>query len=643
MGLYDRYQLSQSQLVKQPAGSAISDYVKVASTLQDRYDTAINISDELDRQLQNAPVRPEDKPAFDQMKAKYKSGIQDIAARGDYENMLRPVSSLAKNFAGEYNHFAENMKREQAYGQQLQDYFEKGIIKDASNINRYITASKNISGGMKLDPTTGQYTSKFQGLNPAKELDYNEISNKLLDHMKADTTFQHSIGIYDDNYIKSITRIEELPKEKIEAAFKAYAAIDPEYRGYVRGMQQLAIAELPADAINKLTPESREDVIKRAAIAGKDPEQYMKESVARNTENTIYGNLVNLGLKGAYREDKSDFDFGPETAAAKRRKEDEGGIGTIPGFLGQAQAIGSTLLRDGEVKASGWDRFMSSSGLGALTGRLFSGEVLFEDVEGGARQQATTERVQREGKVKGWSNDKINEEVKKSIASQDKTLTLSNGVTVREDQYNVLKPLAVEYARKAGKKTTDAESWNKAQVDVQNRAGYNIGVENITNSKQLDNFEKITRSSAMFETVPVYIRTEDGWKKYSGLNSALKGKVKNLTAADLKNRLTIAGTVQAGNPLTPGGLALSVPIDDKDASKGSYDIIAEIDPRVYQGEEQGVKSILHQRAVQQYYDLKNSGTLHSGVTWEYNDADHSIVVKKGNEIISKEPAPQITQ
>lgn len=360
MGLYDRYRIAQSQQVAPYVGSNVESMIKVADVLQQRYDKALDTQDALDKALSTAQVAGTDQSLFNQMKEGYKKAIGDWAQRGDYENMGREVNRAAQQFAGEYAHFAENAKRQAEYTSGLQDLLKKGYLKDPNTVRQLQQASRKGYTGMKYDPQTGQFSNKFVGIDPAKEVDLMEFVNKGLEGIKASSTAGERIEVQGDYYVKRSEKGEVLKREKIDDVLYRMFQKDPEMRAFVDQKKMLASFDKDENWLKLAPVNIREQVIGEAKALNITPEQYLQREFQKDAEAQIWKAISDFGSKAAYEKIERGVDFEglTEQARAADKRADKEKFEQLYGSQSDRvmNPALTPLLRDGKIEASVWDK-----------------------------------------------------------------------------------------------------------------------------------------------------------------------------------------------------------------------------------------------------------------------------------------------
>ena len=364
---YGQYNLSNSRQVKPFAGSVLPELTTVSSALQERYDKALEQDDLISRAVRSSQAAPfeQDQQLLSGLKQEFKDRLQQRATRGDYENMYRETMMDARNFMDRYQPLADNAKRFEEYKTSLQQAVAKGDIKDPGKADRLLALSRQSYNGLAYDPVTGQYTNKFQGLTPVKDIDPTEKIDKWMKDVAPTvlgTKTRYSDGVW--MYEKEGKWTTLGPKE-IEAVITAGRRLDPEFNAWLNQEKQLAGVDY-----NNVTAKTVEDMedgpVKQMILAdiqtnGSTPSQAVKKIVATAKEQGVYQSMQQYANK--YIRDDRETGFGPTGAdpynlqRTGKKLEDESLVLSMPILQPETRAeiTGAedmvTKLRDAGVAA----------------------------------------------------------------------------------------------------------------------------------------------------------------------------------------------------------------------------------------------------------------------------------------------------
>lgn len=300
---YGQYNLSNSRQVKPFAGSVLPELTTVSSALQERYDKALEQDDLISRAVRNSQAAPfaQDQQLLSGLKTEFKDRLQQRSTRGDYENMYRETMMDARNFMDRYQPLAENAKRLEDYKGQLQQSLAKGDIKDPDKMRRLVAASTQGYQGMAYDAVTGQYSNKFQGMTPVKDIDPTEKIDKWMKDV-APTVLGSETKYTDGVWMRyKEGKWTTLKPDEIQRVITAGRRLDPEFNAWMDQEKSLSTTD-----VNNLTPTAIQNMqngpVKQAILAdmqanGSTPTQAAKKVVSSMKESSIYHNMQQYANK----------------------------------------------------------------------------------------------------------------------------------------------------------------------------------------------------------------------------------------------------------------------------------------------------------------------------------------------------------
>lgn len=360
---YGQYNLANSQRVKPFAGSALPELTSVAGTMQERYDKALEQEDMLARATRIAQAAPfaGDQQLLGQLRQEFKDRINQRSMRGDYENMYRDTMLDARNFMDRYQPLAENAQRFQQYQAQLQDNLAKGVIKDPEKARKLLALSTQSYQGMTYDPVTGQYTNKFQGMTPVKDIDPTEKIDKWMKDV-APTVLGKKIRYVDGLWMKEEGgKTTTLTSDEIQQVITAGRRLDPEFNAWMHQEKQLATADvrnLSTEDIQQMADGPVKQAIMASMNEGVPPTEAAKRVMGTIREQGVYGSMQQYANK--YIRDDREVEYGPtgpnqyELQRQKKKLDDESLVLSMPILQPEirAEVQGAEDMLD-KVKQSG--------------------------------------------------------------------------------------------------------------------------------------------------------------------------------------------------------------------------------------------------------------------------------------------------
>jgi hypothetical protein len=162
--------------------------VEVSQILNDRFTQNFAVNDALNtaiRDMQYASFE-NDTTLAKELRQSTNSKLQQLAEKGDYENMTFPLHSLAKETGNKLKPLSENYARVQAYMKEIEDQYKAGKINAVAR-QEALNYSSHGYKGVEIDPQTGQAKqgSFFNGVKVVQDPDILKKLNEGLARMKA--------------------------------------------------------------------------------------------------------------------------------------------------------------------------------------------------------------------------------------------------------------------------------------------------------------------------------------------------------------------------------------------------------------------------------------------------------------------------
>ncbi len=322
MGLYDNYQLANSSLVKQYAGSSVPALLNVGQVMEDRFNSAREGYDLLGSAVDNSRIYEGDRKMFDETMGKHRQAIAEAAKSGDYENMLYAANKSGRQFANDYRPFAENYQAVQGFYGEVDKALEKGTLKSPETAAKLKQLGMQGYAGLQKDPTTGKLVGRFQGIGIAKEIDVPQKIDEWMKNFAPRITGGSVEQIEGDYYVTRGGKRTRLTQGEINNVLNSAMALDPEWKAYKQ--QKVALDSLGYDTIN---PESLPaDNPTRMAIQAEADRQGIsfgkafKQAKEGSVESELLGNVRNFASKYKRDDVESDYKIN-ETEAAGRNAQ----------------------------------------------------------------------------------------------------------------------------------------------------------------------------------------------------------------------------------------------------------------------------------------------------------------------------------
>lgn len=147
--------------------------VQIGDTLRERYASNFQTADALEAQL--ATLKVADFEGDQQMKKQLmnstRSKLEQLAGRGDYENLSMPVAKSAREFQTKYTPLEENYNKYQKYVADITSKYKDGEI-DAETYKKALPASRKGYTGIQVDSEGNiDPNSYFSGMSLVKDVD----------------------------------------------------------------------------------------------------------------------------------------------------------------------------------------------------------------------------------------------------------------------------------------------------------------------------------------------------------------------------------------------------------------------------------------------------------------------------------------
>ena len=177
----------------QPTSQPISAYVdrgsvEIADTLRKRYAENFAAADELQAQLDtlNSTNFEGDLALRKELETNTRAKLDQLATRGDYENLSLAVAKSNRDFQKQYQPISDNYNKYQEYVADVQKKYDEGII-DAETYQAAVAASAHDYKGLQLDQQGNvDRGSFFTGMNLVKDVNIVDLVNDAAKGMIAD-------------------------------------------------------------------------------------------------------------------------------------------------------------------------------------------------------------------------------------------------------------------------------------------------------------------------------------------------------------------------------------------------------------------------------------------------------------------------
>tara|TARA_R110000850_G_scaffold20108_1_gene60118 strand:+ start:862 stop:2946 length:2085 start_codon:yes stop_codon:yes gene_type:complete len=201
--------------------------VQIGDKLRDRFASNFQAADALEAQL--ATLKVADFEGDQQMKKQLmdstRSKLEQLAGRGDYENLSMPVAKSAREFQTRYTPLEENYNKYQKYVEDISSKYKAGEI-DAETYKQALPASKKGYTGIQVDAEGNiDPDSYFGGMSLVKDVNIQELLEKNIKGIVAEESGQmiQKVG-QGPNGMYAITEsgnVISVSEERVKAVYDA--------------------------------------------------------------------------------------------------------------------------------------------------------------------------------------------------------------------------------------------------------------------------------------------------------------------------------------------------------------------------------------------------------------------------------------
>lgn len=277
--------------------------VQIGDTLRERYASNFQTADALEAQL--ATLKVADFEGDQQMKKQLmdntRSKLEQLAGRGDYENLSMPVAKSAREFQTKYTPLEENYNKYQKYVADITSKYKDGEI-DAETYKKALPASKKGYTGIQVDSEGNiDPNSYFSGMSLVKDVNIQELLEKNIKGIVAEESGQmiQKVG-QGPNGMYAITEsgnVISVSEERVKAVYDAVIS-QPDVQAALSQKATLRTYNLEEqdinNAVNSDSEMYREEIAKGQELltaGGITPEQTVQiqreMSVMEQNINTL--------------------------------------------------------------------------------------------------------------------------------------------------------------------------------------------------------------------------------------------------------------------------------------------------------------------------------------------------------------------
>jgi hypothetical protein len=164
--------------------------VEISKTLNDRFTANFGTADALStamRDMQYVSAFENDSKMARELQRNTATNLEQMAARGDYENFTFTLAQSAKQFKDQYAPLEKNYQLVSKYQTEIEDLYKTGKIDAKTKENAFRYSASNYKG-VKIDPNTGYAdpNSYFRGTDVVQDPNILELVTKGIADIMAD-------------------------------------------------------------------------------------------------------------------------------------------------------------------------------------------------------------------------------------------------------------------------------------------------------------------------------------------------------------------------------------------------------------------------------------------------------------------------
>jgi len=164
--------------------------VEISKTLNDRFAANFGTADALStamRDMQYVSAFENDSKMARELQRNTAANLEQMAARGDYENFTFTLAQSAKQFKDQYAPLEKNYQLVSKYQTEIEDLYKTGKIDSKTKENAFRYSANNYKG-VKIDPNTGYAdpNSYFRGTDIVQDPNILELVTKGIADIMAD-------------------------------------------------------------------------------------------------------------------------------------------------------------------------------------------------------------------------------------------------------------------------------------------------------------------------------------------------------------------------------------------------------------------------------------------------------------------------
>ena len=192
--------------------------VRIGETLRNRYVQNFQAADELQAQLDllNSTDFEGDLRLKNELERNTRDRLDQLATRGDYENLALAVNKTNRDFQRQYSPIKQNYDAYQAYKADVQKKYEEGFI-DAETLKGALAMSSHGYKGLQLDAEGNvDQSSYFTGATLVKDVNIAELVDEAVKDMMPDKDVQDITRVNGAMLVRTKDGTEYIDESRVE-------------------------------------------------------------------------------------------------------------------------------------------------------------------------------------------------------------------------------------------------------------------------------------------------------------------------------------------------------------------------------------------------------------------------------------------
>lgn len=196
--------------------------VQIGETLRNRYVQNFQAADELQAQLDllNSTKFEGDLKLRSELEKNTRGKLEQLADRGDYENLSLAVNRTNRNFQKQYSPIKQNYDKYQAYQADVQKRYDEGLI-NSETYNKALAASSHDYKGLQLDAEGNvERDSFFTGMNLVKDVNISELVNESIKGMMPNEDILDITQVDGNMLVRTKDGVKKIEADRVQRIYQ---------------------------------------------------------------------------------------------------------------------------------------------------------------------------------------------------------------------------------------------------------------------------------------------------------------------------------------------------------------------------------------------------------------------------------------